>query len=252
MSKPRSDTTASSFIDSLPSIFRERTRTTIGTPTTTSSPADTVHRWLSNRSRTASVDDLSVRARTRTVSGTSHYWDTLISQRGGGGGTLATAAAAVAATAGEGGSGRVGGHGAGMPGHGHSVTAPTSSQGGGGPLSPDINNPHQFHTTQVQEATFKLANNIEHVVQGELSAVTEDLRLIEKINIVTQDKYEGLSATVQDMMVTSSKIQQAYSEMEEYMDQADTVCQQIQDLEDMAKQLEACSRQLEIKFRRFD
>ncbi|RKP34472.1 biogenesis of lysosome-related organelles complex-1, subunit 2 [Dimargaris cristalligena] len=84
------------------------------------------------------------------------------------------------------------------------------------------------------------------------SAVTEDLRLIEKINIVTQDKYEGLSATVQDMMVTSSKIQQAYSEMEEYMDQADTVCQQIQDLEDMAKQLEACSRQLEIKFRRFD
>ncbi|KAJ1922096.1 tRNA(Ser) Um(44) 2'-O-methyltransferase [Tieghemiomyces parasiticus] len=99
-------------------------------------------------------------------------------------------------------------------------------------------------------AAAETAGKIGQVVRGEFLVAAEDLRLIEEINVTTREKYDSLASTVQDLLVSAAKAQQTYSEMDTYIDQAELVTQQIAELEEMAQQLDAFSRQLDLKFQR--
>ncbi|KAJ1920491.1 tRNA(Ser) Um(44) 2'-O-methyltransferase [Tieghemiomyces parasiticus] len=99
-------------------------------------------------------------------------------------------------------------------------------------------------------AAAETAGKIGQVVRGEFLVAAEDLRLIEEVNVTTREKYDSLASTVQDLLVSAAKAQQTYSEMDAYIDQAELVTQQIAELEEMAQQLDAFSRQLDLKFQR--
>ncbi|KAJ1981761.1 hypothetical protein H4R35_000589 [Dimargaris xerosporica] len=107
----------------------------------------------------------------------------------------------------------------------------------------------QSHT--VEESTRQALAKINNVVQGELGVVTDDLELIKAMNVATLRKYQTLSSSAQDMLATSTKIQETYKAMDVHLDQVDLVSKQVEELEVMARQLDECVRQLEVKFRRF-
>ncbi|KAJ1984489.1 hypothetical protein H4R34_000636 [Dimargaris verticillata] len=103
----------------------------------------------------------------------------------------------------------------------------------------------QTHQSQtVEESTRQALDKINNVVQGELGVVTDDLELIKAMNAVTLRKYQALSSSAQEMLATSSKIQQTYKAMDAHLDQVDLVSKQVEELEGMAKQLDDCVRQL--------
>ncbi|KAJ1645822.1 hypothetical protein IWQ61_010270 [Dispira simplex] len=189
MSKPRTPS-SSSFLDSLPTLFRSRTRT--------SSHGENVTRWLSGRSRTVSVDDLNVQPRaSRTMStGSQYYWDRLL--------PLANST---------------------------------------DPESPADSNPQDVYP-RLQEATVQVTGTVGRLIQNEISSVKDDIQLLEDINLVTKAKYNDLSVTVQELFTAASQVEAMYADIDGYLDQAEEVCDRIDDLAVMAYQLDSCAGQL--------
>ncbi|KAI8325354.1 hypothetical protein GQ54DRAFT_295588 [Martensiomyces pterosporus] len=102
--------------------------------------------------------------------------------------------------------------------------------------------------SKIEAASQKAFNSTALYLQAELEATGSDLHLLEKLNDASIAKYEGVSRQAQDMLVHASKTKQIYKEMEAQMAEIDGLVQSIDDLEQMALELDGYSLQLEAKF----
>ncbi|KAJ2486532.1 RalA-binding protein 1 [Coemansia sp. RSA 2320] len=87
-------------------------------------------------------------------------------------------------------------------------------------------------------------------LQSELEATGSDLQLLEKLNDASIAKYEGLSRQAQDMLVHAYKVKQTYNEMEAQIADVDSLVESINSLEQVARELDRYSLQLEEKFQK--
>ncbi|KAJ1954668.1 hypothetical protein IWQ62_005704 [Dispira parvispora] len=112
-----------------------------------------------------------------------------------------------------------------------------------GPELPADSNPQNVYP-RLQEASDQATNAVGRLIQNELSSVKDDIQLLDDINVATKAKYNDLSTTVQDLLTTVSQVEAMYAELDGYLDQAEEVCDRIDDLTVMAYQLDACAAQL--------
>ncbi|KAJ2724275.1 RalA-binding protein 1 [Coemansia sp. Benny D115] len=102
----------------------------------------------------------------------------------------------------------------------------------------------------IDSASRRAFNSTALYLQSELESSASDLQLLEKLNDASISKYEGISRQAQDMLVHAYKVKQTYNEMETQMAEIDALVESIDNLEQVAQELDRYSLQIEAKFQR--
>ncbi|KAJ2312300.1 biogenesis of lysosome- organelles complex 1 subunit 2, partial [Coemansia sp. RSA 2702] len=97
----------------------------------------------------------------------------------------------------------------------------------------------------VDAASQRAFDSMAQYLQAELEASGSDLTLLEKLNDASIEKYEGLSRQAQDMLVHAYKVKQTYNEMKAQVAEVDSLAESVDNLEQVALELDRYSVQLE-------
>lgn len=112
------------------------------------------------------------------------------------------------------------------------------------------NGNHNDKDESIETTSRKAFDSTALYLQSELEASGSELHLLEKLNDASVTKYEGLSRQAQDMLVHAFKVKQIYNEMEVQIVQVESLAKSIDDLEQVAMELDKYSGQLEAKFKK--
>ncbi|PVU90322.1 hypothetical protein BB561_004927 [Smittium simulii] len=82
-------------------------------------------------------------------------------------------------------------------------------------------------TDKLTESANACFGHVSAYLSAELAGTSEDLDLLEKINLSAKNNIEGLSTEMLDVVALASKIQQSYNEIEMYLAQTDMVLTQV-------------------------
>eukprot|EP01128_Nolandella_sp_AFSM9_P012210 TRINITY_DN9052_c0_g1_i1.p1 TRINITY_DN9052_c0_g1~~TRINITY_DN9052_c0_g1_i1.p1 ORF type:complete len:150 (-),score=48.06 TRINITY_DN9052_c0_g1_i1:93-542(-) len=93
-----------------------------------------------------------------------------------------------------------------------------------------------------------LFDNIAQYVQGELSVVNEDYKMLKDMNDVTTVKYEGMTGTATELLTSMEALQAKYKELQPYLSQIDEIDGSVAELEKTVMELDDYTSRLEAKF----
>ena len=87
---------------------------------------------------------------------------------------------------------------------------------------------------------------------GELTATSEDYKLLENMNKLTSLKYLEMKDIAINISRNLKDLNQKYAELQPYLDQINVIEEQVATLEQAACKLDAYSKELEAKYKKLE
>jgi biogenesis of lysosome-related organelles complex 1 subunit 2 len=110
-------------------------------------------------------------------------------------------------------------------------------------------NPTIVMTEEQREACRLMFEKVSSYLGGELTASSEDYRLLLQLNQMTIAKYSDMLAMATRLNDSTKQLNEKYGSLQPYLDQVDMIDTSISALEQTAYQLDAYTKQLEQKFK---
>jgi biogenesis of lysosome-related organelles complex 1 subunit 2 len=80
-------------------------------------------------------------------------------------------------------------------------------------------------------STKELFSNVEKYLQGEITATSEDYKLLETMNNMTKEKYVDMTNTAHGLVEYMTLLQQKYTEFQPYLNKIDEIETSVNELE---------------------
>eukprot|EP01113_Clastostelium_recurvatum_P018150 TRINITY_DN2140_c0_g1_i3.p1 TRINITY_DN2140_c0_g1~~TRINITY_DN2140_c0_g1_i3.p1 ORF type:complete len:194 (-),score=58.52 TRINITY_DN2140_c0_g1_i3:36-617(-) len=138
------------------------------------------------------------------------------------------------------------------------TTLPTSDAASGAPGGVVIMRPEDELFKPVpkppglEEATATMFQNISAYLRGELTATTEDYKLLESMNILATEKYKEMTDTAGGLTAFMQSLQDKYAAIHPYLLQIDNIDKNVLELEKTVNLLDEYTKRLEAKFKTID
>eukprot|EP01102_Stenamoeba_stenopodia_P000196 TRINITY_DN1015_c1_g1_i1.p1 TRINITY_DN1015_c1_g1~~TRINITY_DN1015_c1_g1_i1.p1 ORF type:complete len:183 (-),score=42.83 TRINITY_DN1015_c1_g1_i1:65-550(-) len=102
---------------------------------------------------------------------------------------------------------------------------------------------------QLAKMTRQMFQNVSAYLRAELSATTEEYKLLDDMNKVAISKYQDMSSLAAGLVVFTQTLQAKYGEFQPYLDKLELVEKGLTDLEQTVALLDDYTRKLEAKFK---
>lgn len=89
-------------------------------------------------------------------------------------------------------------------------------------------------------------------LRSELALTLDDYRLLEKMNLVTAEKFSKMSLTGDSVATTQEQLRKQYAQLEPYLAAVDTLDEKVTRLEEMAYAVDAYTKRLEARFKQLE
>ncbi|XP_065911286.1 biogenesis of lysosome-related organelles complex 1 subunit 2-like [Dysidea avara] len=95
----------------------------------------------------------------------------------------------------------------------------------------------------------EMFDKITQYLNGELTATSEEYKLLQQLNQITLAKYTDMCAIAHRLNEVSSRVNDNYKSLQPYLEQIDQLEASVSTLEQTAYRLDAYSKKLEAKFK---
>lgn len=107
-------------------------------------------------------------------------------------------------------------------------------------------------TDKLQHLCNDMFSKIALYINGEVDASVEDYKLLEKMNRVAIEKYDGMYEMAKATGDNLHRLNQKFEDLQPYLDQIEVIESSVSSLEQTAYKLDAYSKRLEERFKRID
>jgi len=104
----------------------------------------------------------------------------------------------------------------------------------------------------VDQLTHVMFENIANYLKGELTATTNDYKLLASMNAVCSSKYTEMSEVARGLTSFMKDLQQKYQDFQPYLDKIEEIDTNVTELEKTVVLLDEYSKRLEWKFKNLD
>eukprot|EP00026_Physarum_polycephalum_P019736 Phypoly_transcript_21895.p1 GENE.Phypoly_transcript_21895~~Phypoly_transcript_21895.p1 ORF type:complete len:147 (+),score=37.34 Phypoly_transcript_21895:132-572(+) len=104
----------------------------------------------------------------------------------------------------------------------------------------------------VEQLTHVMFENIANYLKGELTATTNDYKLLASMNAVASSKYSEMSEVARGLTSFMKDLQQKYQDFQPYLDKIEEIDTSVTELEKTVVLLDEYSKRLEWKFKNLD
>lgn len=109
--------------------------------------------------------------------------------------------------------------------------------------------PKEAKKVTIEESCNNMVEKIAEYLNGELSATSEDYKLLETLNKLTINKYDEMSTSTKTLITKMEEINEKYKLLSPYLTQIELLEESVLKLEQTAYKLDDYSKQLESKFK---